>query len=78
MNRVSLYSPGGPRTCYIDQADLELREIHPPASVSRVPGLKCRSPFLVRGFLLVLFRFSFGTPEIESLYEVQPGFEFTL
>jgi len=38
-NRVSLFcSFGHPRTCYIDQAVLKLRD--PPASASRVLGLK--------------------------------------
>jgi hypothetical protein len=35
---VSLYSPGCPGTHFVDQADLELR--NPPASASRVLGLK--------------------------------------
>jgi hypothetical protein len=35
---VSLYSPGCPGTHFVDQAGLELR--NPPASASRVPGLK--------------------------------------
>jgi hypothetical protein len=33
-----LYSPGCPRTHFVDQAGLELR--NPPASASRVLGLK--------------------------------------
>jgi hypothetical protein len=33
QDRVSLCILGGPGTCSVDQADLELR--HPPASVSR-------------------------------------------
>jgi hypothetical protein len=37
-DRVSLYSPGGPGTHFVDQAGLELR--NPPASASRVLGLK--------------------------------------
>jgi hypothetical protein len=37
-DRVSLYSPGYPGTHSIDQAGLELR--NPPASASRVLGLK--------------------------------------
>jgi hypothetical protein len=36
--RVSLYSPGCPGTHFVDQAGLELR--YPPASASRVLGLK--------------------------------------
>jgi hypothetical protein len=35
---VSLYSPGCPGTYFVDQADLELRNL--PASASRVLGLK--------------------------------------
>jgi hypothetical protein len=35
---VSLYSPGCPETHFVDQAGLELR--NPPASASRVLGLK--------------------------------------
>jgi hypothetical protein len=38
QDRVSLYSPGCPRTHSVDQAGLELR--NPPASASRVLGLK--------------------------------------
>jgi hypothetical protein len=37
-DRVSLYSPGYPGTHFVDQAGLELR--NPPASASRVLGLK--------------------------------------
>jgi hypothetical protein len=37
-DRVSLYSPGCPRTHFIDQAGLELRNL--PASASQVLGLK--------------------------------------
>jgi hypothetical protein len=38
QNRVSLYSPGCPGTHFVDQAGLDLR--NPPASASRVLGLK--------------------------------------
>jgi hypothetical protein len=38
LDRVSLYSPGCPGTHSVDQAGLELR--NPPASASRVLGLK--------------------------------------
>jgi hypothetical protein len=38
QDRVSLYSPGCPEIHFIDQAGLEL--INPPASASRVLGLK--------------------------------------
>jgi hypothetical protein len=37
-DRVSLYSPGCPGTCSVDQAGLKLR--NPPASASQVLGLK--------------------------------------
>jgi hypothetical protein len=37
-DRVSLYSPGCPGTHFVDQVGLELR--NPPASASRVLGLK--------------------------------------
>jgi hypothetical protein len=37
-DRVSLYSPGCPGTHFVDQAGLKLR--NPPASASRVLGLK--------------------------------------
>jgi hypothetical protein len=37
-DRVSLCSPGCPGTHFVDQAGLELR--NPPASASRVLGLK--------------------------------------
>jgi hypothetical protein len=38
IDRVSLYSPGCPGTHFVDQADLELRNL--PASASQVLGLK--------------------------------------
>jgi hypothetical protein len=38
QDRVSLYSPGCPGTHFVDQTGLELR--NPPASASRVLGLK--------------------------------------
>jgi hypothetical protein len=37
-DRVSLYSPGRPGTHFVDQADLELRNL--PASASQGLGLK--------------------------------------
>jgi hypothetical protein len=40
-DRVSLCSPGCPGTHSVDQAGLELR--NPPASASRVLGLKVRA-----------------------------------
>jgi hypothetical protein len=52
QDRVSLYSPGCPGTHFVDQAGLELR--NPPASASRVLGLKvcattmgCHIPFAI-------------------------------
>jgi hypothetical protein len=49
-DRVSLCSPGCPGTHFVDQAGLELR--NPPASASRVLGLKAcaTTPGLPRGF----------------------------
>jgi hypothetical protein len=38
QDRVSLYSPGCPGTCSVDQAGFKLRD--PPASASRMLGLK--------------------------------------
>ena len=38
LDRVSLYSPGCPRSHFVDQAGLELRS--PPATASQVLGLK--------------------------------------
>jgi hypothetical protein len=38
QDRVSLYSPGCPGTHFVDQVGLKLR--NPPASASRVLGLK--------------------------------------
>jgi hypothetical protein len=50
-DRVSLYSPGCPGAHFVNQAGLELR--NPPASASRVLGLKacattpgCQGDFL--------------------------------
>jgi hypothetical protein len=39
-DRVSLYSPGCPRTHFVDQAGLKLRNPPASASASRVLGLK--------------------------------------
>jgi hypothetical protein len=52
QNRVSLYSPGCPETHSVDQAGLELR--NPPASASRVLGLKACTitPGFLSGFPL--------------------------
>jgi hypothetical protein len=52
QDRVSLYSPGCPGTYFVDQAGLELR--NPPASASRVLGLKaCATMPGSSGFLWV-------------------------
>ena len=44
QDRVSLYSPSCPGTCFVDQAGLEFRDL--PASASRVLGLKACVPLL--------------------------------
>jgi hypothetical protein len=57
-DRVSLYSPGCPGTHFVDQAGLELR--NPPASASRVLGLKACATFvrfLISILLTALFCF---------------------
>jgi hypothetical protein len=53
-DRVSLYSPGCPGTHFVGQAGLELR--NPPASASRVLGLKAcaTTPDLFLDFYYVL------------------------
>jgi hypothetical protein len=61
-DRVSLYSPGCPGTHFVDQAGLELR--NPPASASRVLGLKAYAttpglPFVFVFCFFVLFCFVF-------------------
>jgi hypothetical protein len=50
-DRVSLYSPGYPGTHSVDQAGLELR--NPPASASRVLGLKACAT-MPAGFLFLM------------------------
>jgi hypothetical protein len=59
-DRVSLYSPGCPGTHSEDQADLELR--NPPASASRVLGLKvvCHHTWLQYMILNVSYLTSFS------------------
>jgi hypothetical protein len=58
-DRVSLYSPGCPGPHFVDQAGLKLR--NPPASASRVLGLKvCATTpgcswFLKDFFFIILF-----------------------
>ena len=49
-DRVSLYSPGGPGTHFVDQAGLKLKNL--PASASQVLGLKACATML--GYLGVL------------------------
>jgi hypothetical protein len=49
-DRVSLYSAGWPGTHFVDQAGLELR--NPPASASRVLGLKACAATPSRGVLV--------------------------
>jgi hypothetical protein len=50
QDRVSLYSPGCPGTHFVDQAGLKLK--NPPASASRVLGLKAcaTTPGSTNGF----------------------------
>jgi hypothetical protein len=53
QDRVSLYSPGCPGTHFVDQAGLKLR--NPPASASRVLGLKaCATTAQLEGRLFNL------------------------
>jgi hypothetical protein len=77
-DRVSLYSPGCPGTHFVDQAGLELR--NPPASVSRVLGLKAcattpgvHQPMEVNAlnvslFLKALTSFPFTSVLIQGFY----------
>jgi hypothetical protein len=53
-DRVSLCSPGCPRTHSVDQAGLELR--NPPASASRVLGLKACATTVLRNMRICVFR----------------------
>jgi hypothetical protein len=59
-DRVSLYNPGCPGTHFVDQAGLALR--NPPASTSRVLGLKActTTPSSVFLFLSKVLLCSFG------------------
>jgi hypothetical protein len=50
QDRVSLCSPGCPRTHFVDQADLELRNL--PASASQVLGLKAYTTTAWHGCVL--------------------------
>jgi hypothetical protein len=63
-DRVSLYSPGCPGTHFVDQAGLELR--NPPASASRVLGLKVctTTPGSTYCFLKVHFRQQIAWSEV--------------
>jgi hypothetical protein len=60
-DRVSLCSPGCAGTHFVDQADLKLR--NPPASASRVLGLKAcaTTPGL---FLFLCCKCNFYSPEV--------------
>jgi hypothetical protein len=71
-DRVSLYSPGCPRTHFVDQAGLNLR--NPPASASRVLGSRRVPPRRARRwvfclFVLFLFCFCWG----EMMYGGREG-----
>jgi hypothetical protein len=57
-DRVSLYGPGCPGTHFVDQAGLELR--NPPASASRVLGLKVCATTPGFFFFLSFFFFFFS------------------
>jgi hypothetical protein len=59
QDRVSLYSPGCPRTHSVDQAGLELR--NPPASASQVLGLKVCGT--TTQLIFILTRTFFHVPE---------------
>jgi hypothetical protein len=69
-DRVSLHSPGWPGTHFVDQAGLELR--NPPASASRVLGLKACTTTAARlsysGFIQ-----DWSSP-LESSLQPQTGF----
>jgi hypothetical protein len=56
-DRVSLCSPGCPGTHFVDQAGLELR--NPPASASRVLGLKACATTPGLNFLLKIYFFHY-------------------
>jgi hypothetical protein len=61
-DRVSLYIPGCPGTHFVDQAGLELR--NPPASASRVLGLKaCAAMPCTCSVLLVITFTSLNSPQ---------------
>jgi hypothetical protein len=67
-DRVSLYSSGCPGTHFVDQAGLELR--NPPASASRVLGLKvcATTPGLTLDFFKLIFLRFFFTFEIMCMW----------
>jgi hypothetical protein len=66
QDRVSLYSPGCPGTHFVDQDGLELR--NPPASASRVLGLKvCATTPHCTSFLIGLFGLLLSS-SLSSLY----------
>jgi hypothetical protein len=66
QDRVSLYSSGCPGSLFVDQAGLELR--NPPASASRVLGLKAcattpgRMGFSIPRYVLFCFVFYLTDP----------------
>jgi hypothetical protein len=68
QDRVSLYSPGCPRTHFVDQAGLELR--NRPASASQVLGLKAcaTTAWLVLAFL----KLSSGPCRLSMVKAVSP------
>ena len=57
QDRVSLCSPGCPGTHFVDQANLELRNL--PASASRVLGLKACAITALPGYKKYFFFFFF-------------------
>jgi hypothetical protein len=63
QDRVSLYSPGCPRTHSLDQAGLELR--NPPASASQVLGLKACATIVQLYIFLIPFKiYIYGTEDM--------------
>ena len=81
-DRVSLCLPGCPGTYFVDQAVLELR--NPPASASRVLGLKSCSTrtrlplFLYSIYILIVTPIPFHLPQsliTDSLLSPQGGWE---
>jgi len=78
-DRVSLYSPGCPGTHSVDQAGLKLR--NPPASASRVLGLKACAIIprcSKHSYLLSYFPISLSPQEEVSLEDTHIPFPGTL